>query len=218
MINMPKWVKGDKNEELWAKAQTIVKNEYSLTEKDGDKFWKLVVGVYKKSGGEVVKTYEGFKARVSNILDSLNEARDYGYKGKLFMDEYIKGVMEVDGKKYFVKYDEYTHYNLVDADGIPVKGGEPKGRDISLKSKKSAKDLKDMVNKLISRGGTLKLYEGVSVDEAKTKVIKKEVDYIKKQHKAGDRYVDFMFKDLKKKNPKMSDDEIYQVIYNSDLD
>jgi hypothetical protein len=51
--NMPSWVKGKKDEELWDKAKAIVTKEYKLTEKDGEKFWKLVTGVYKKSGGEV---------------------------------------------------------------------------------------------------------------------------------------------------------------------
>jgi len=50
---MPSWVK---NEDKWAKAKEIVKKEYDLSEKDGDKFWKLVAGVYKQMGGKVAST------------------------------------------------------------------------------------------------------------------------------------------------------------------
>ena len=49
---MPSWLKGKRNEELWSKAQEIVKKEYDKTEKD-DGFWALVTGVYKKSGGTI---------------------------------------------------------------------------------------------------------------------------------------------------------------------
>lgn len=50
---MPSWVK---NEDKWAKAKEIVKEEYNLSEKDEDKFWKLVAGVYKQMGGKVGST------------------------------------------------------------------------------------------------------------------------------------------------------------------
>lgn len=47
---MPSWVK---NEDKWARAKEIVEQEYSLTEKDGDKYWQLVTGVYKKMKGQM---------------------------------------------------------------------------------------------------------------------------------------------------------------------
>lgn len=50
---MPTWVR---DENKWAKAREIVEKEYKLTEKDGDKYWKLVTGVYKKMDGEIGNT------------------------------------------------------------------------------------------------------------------------------------------------------------------
>lgn len=50
---MPSFVK---DEEKWTKAKEIVEKEYKLTEKDGDKYWKLVVGVYKKMKGQIGST------------------------------------------------------------------------------------------------------------------------------------------------------------------
>lgn len=44
-----------KDEELWEKAKKIVKDQYNLSEKDGEKFWKLVMGVYKQGGGKLKK-------------------------------------------------------------------------------------------------------------------------------------------------------------------
>lgn len=55
---MPSWIKGKDNEEKWEKAKEIVKKQYSLTEDDGEDFWKLVVGVYKRMGGEIKKADE----------------------------------------------------------------------------------------------------------------------------------------------------------------
>ena len=49
---MPNFIK---DEELWERAKKIVKKQYKLSEKDGDKFWKLVMGVYKQGGGKMKK-------------------------------------------------------------------------------------------------------------------------------------------------------------------
>lgn len=76
---MPNWVQGKKDEDLWKKAQLIVTKEYNLTDKDGSKYWKLVTGVYKKSGGEVVKTDEEVTRKQIQAV-RIDEARDYGYK------------------------------------------------------------------------------------------------------------------------------------------
>lgn len=41
----------DKAEKLWNQAKAIVTKEYGKREKDGDAYWKLVVGVVKKMAG-----------------------------------------------------------------------------------------------------------------------------------------------------------------------
>lgn len=53
---MPSWVK---DEDKWEKAKKIVKKEYNLSEKDEEKFWRLVTGIYKRMGGEI-KASEDF--------------------------------------------------------------------------------------------------------------------------------------------------------------
>jgi hypothetical protein len=75
---MPSWVKTEKDEELWSKAKKIVKKEYNLSEDDGENFWKLVTGVYKRSGGTIVK--ETLDNR-DKVLKSLFESKSkYGFK------------------------------------------------------------------------------------------------------------------------------------------
>ena len=44
---MPAFIKTKREEELWARAKRIVTKEYKLTEGDGDKFWRLVNGIYQ---------------------------------------------------------------------------------------------------------------------------------------------------------------------------
>jgi hypothetical protein len=50
---MPEFVRTEKDEKLWEKAKEIVKKQYGKTEADGDEFWALVTGVYKRAGGRV---------------------------------------------------------------------------------------------------------------------------------------------------------------------
>lgn len=47
---MPHWVQ---DEDKWEKAKEVVKDQYGKDEDDGDDFWKLVTGVYKKMGGGI---------------------------------------------------------------------------------------------------------------------------------------------------------------------
>ena len=49
---MPSFIK---DEEKWKKAKEIVEKEYKINEKSGDRFWSLVMGVYKKMNGEFKK-------------------------------------------------------------------------------------------------------------------------------------------------------------------
>lgn len=43
------------DEPKWEKAKKIVTNQYELTEKDGDDYWKIVSVIYKKLGGKYNK-------------------------------------------------------------------------------------------------------------------------------------------------------------------
>lgn len=52
----PSWVR---NEKKWKKSKEIVKKQYDKTKKDGEDFWKLVVGVYKQMRGEMGSAEEG---------------------------------------------------------------------------------------------------------------------------------------------------------------
>lgn len=69
---MPVWVHG-KDKDKWEKAKEIVKKEYSLSEEDGDRFWALVTGVYKKMGGRIKSSSEGLNRLdvTSLILEGL---------------------------------------------------------------------------------------------------------------------------------------------------
>jgi len=64
---MPKFVKTERDEELWEKAKEIVKKQYGKTEADGDEFWKLVTGVYKQAGG-----YTGKRVKKGLYIDPQN--------------------------------------------------------------------------------------------------------------------------------------------------
>jgi len=44
------------DEDKWNKAKEIVHKEYGKTESDGDHYWELVMGVYKKAGGTIKKS------------------------------------------------------------------------------------------------------------------------------------------------------------------
>lgn len=48
--DLPSWVK---DEDKWEKAKEVVKKEYGLSEDDGDHFWALVAGVYKRMKGRI---------------------------------------------------------------------------------------------------------------------------------------------------------------------
>lgn len=61
---MPSWVR---DESKWEKAKDIVKKEYKLTEEDGEEFWKLVTGVYKRMGGEIKKANEGLNSIIEML-------------------------------------------------------------------------------------------------------------------------------------------------------
>jgi len=54
---MPSFVKTEKDEELWNKAKEIVQKEYNKSESDGDDYWRLVTGIYKRMvGGHAEKS------------------------------------------------------------------------------------------------------------------------------------------------------------------
>jgi len=50
---MPSWIRTQHDENLWAKAKEIVKEQYKLDESDGEKFWASVTGMYKHIGGKI---------------------------------------------------------------------------------------------------------------------------------------------------------------------
>jgi hypothetical protein len=115
---MPVWVKGDRNEYLWDKAKKIVKKEYSIGEDDDD-FWKLVVGVYKKSGGDIVKNNEAKRKTVSSILDSLRSSRVMESLSKETFYSVLGFDYGVD--EFYVRYDENDNkYYAVGKDGSYV--------------------------------------------------------------------------------------------------
>lgn len=60
-------VKTPHDERLWEKAKEIVRKQYGKTEKDGESYWKLVVGVYKQAGGhkEEEKVEKSMEAKES---------------------------------------------------------------------------------------------------------------------------------------------------------
>ena len=41
-------VRTERDEYLWERAKEIVRRQYKLTEEDGEKFWRLVMGIYKR--------------------------------------------------------------------------------------------------------------------------------------------------------------------------
>ena len=69
---MPKFVKTERDEHLWEKAKEIVKKQYGKTEEDGDEFWALVTGVYKKAGGHIGKALF-FDASALDIINEPSE-------------------------------------------------------------------------------------------------------------------------------------------------
>lgn len=50
---MPSWVK---DEDKWAKAKEIAKKQYPDVEEGSDKFYSIVTGIYKQSGGTMAKS------------------------------------------------------------------------------------------------------------------------------------------------------------------
>lgn len=65
---MPGFIKTPEDEERWEKAKEIVRKQYGKTEKDGEEFWKLVTGVYKRMGGHtgdhIEKSLQAFRDMV----------------------------------------------------------------------------------------------------------------------------------------------------------
>ena len=49
----PTWVK---DEGKWSKAKDVVREQYPDVDADSDRFYALVAGVYKQSGGEMEKS------------------------------------------------------------------------------------------------------------------------------------------------------------------
>jgi len=39
-------VRTERDEHLWERAKEIVTQEYGLTEEDGDRYWRLVMGIF----------------------------------------------------------------------------------------------------------------------------------------------------------------------------
>jgi len=39
-------VRTERDEHLWQRAKEIVAQEYGLTEEDGDRYWRLVMGIF----------------------------------------------------------------------------------------------------------------------------------------------------------------------------
>jgi hypothetical protein len=39
-------VRTERDEHLWQRAKEIVTQEYGLTEEDGDRYWRLVMGIF----------------------------------------------------------------------------------------------------------------------------------------------------------------------------
>jgi len=70
---MPSFIKSKRDEMLWQRAKDIVAKQYNLTKEDGDKYYQLVAGIWKK-----MAHYKSQKdlADKSDILldDSFNES------------------------------------------------------------------------------------------------------------------------------------------------
>jgi hypothetical protein len=107
------FVKGKKNEELWVKAKKIVEKEYKLTEKDGDKFFALVTGVYKKSGGEIANSSESPVLRRRIIIDALFEAKIGNYEVPYGLGSIVTIEKDLSYKRITVG----TSWKITDYDG-----------------------------------------------------------------------------------------------------
>ena len=121
----------------YEKCRKIVEKEYNLTEDDGEKYWKLVTGTYKKSGGEIhhEKTNEN---PIHKILNSLHESKMIneqvtiqkgdkikiiddckiswagGYKNRIY---FISDVRIVDGRNIQIWVENSRYYFPIDKNG-----------------------------------------------------------------------------------------------------
>ncbi len=48
-------VKTEWDEHLWEEAKRIVQRQYGLTEADGEAYWRLVMGIFKRMHGKKAK-------------------------------------------------------------------------------------------------------------------------------------------------------------------
>lgn len=61
---MPSWVK---DEDKWAKAKEIAKKQYPDVEEGSDKFYSIVTGIYKQSGGTMAKSLTLFMKSATDL-------------------------------------------------------------------------------------------------------------------------------------------------------
>lgn len=72
---MPSFIKTDRDETLWAKAKEIAHKEYGKTEADGDDFYRIVTGIYKKMKGGAVKSFRFFPVLAKGLFLLLSKSQ-----------------------------------------------------------------------------------------------------------------------------------------------
>jgi len=140
-----------KDEEKWEKAKDAVIKEYHMSEKNGDQYWRLVMGVYKKMKGtfnedsnmttigeilsEATSPTASKRKKIEGlVIDTLEKMDKSGYNGNRYKD-FFKSMSDAQFTKFMKDFlgDESQNFYL---EVIPFeKGKEPLFEDVQSAAK-----------------------------------------------------------------------------------
>jgi hypothetical protein len=78
-------VRTERDEYLWQRAKEIVTQEYGLTEEDGDRYWRLVMGIFlrmkrlrkrARALKVLVKEVRWLTKAIKDVVATLSDATD----------------------------------------------------------------------------------------------------------------------------------------------
>lgn len=119
-----------KDEHKWAKAKEIVKKQYGIDESAGDKFWELVMGVYKQARGTIHKegrgTYYHHRRSGKDTKRTLPKGKETAPKARkgLESEPLAKAIKRSEAKKLHGDLPEGGVWRTIRGHHVYIKNGK----------------------------------------------------------------------------------------------
>jgi hypothetical protein len=153
IVNVSKPYKDKKAGVTFIDAKTYMGGKYSKTYP-----MKHLVASGINAKNSIIESLN--KNRINEITSAESKKKYPTYKGPLGVDDIISGEVDIEGTKYFVIYNDYDKYSLINDMGIPISGLNKDGKKIRFPDfKNSAKEAIAYLKKFVDGGGQIKVQE-----------------------------------------------------------